>query len=42
MFMLESIYDCLCAVVLVSSVVLRTFFLFLFWNRRLPSSEGAR
>jgi len=31
-----SVYDCLCAVILVSSVVLWMSLLFLFWNGRLP------
>jgi len=36
------VYDCSCAVVLVSSVVLRMSLLFLFWNRRLPSLGRSR
>jgi len=36
------IYDCFCAVILVSSVVLRMSLLFLFWTRRLPSLERSR
>jgi len=36
------VYDCMCVVILVSSVVLRMTFLFLFLNRRLPSQGRSR
>jgi len=34
------VYDCLFAVILVSSVMLSMSLLFLFWNRSLPSLES--